>query len=51
MSKLAPYRKTIVALAGATVAIVGHFCGLDSDAYFVAVTVLTAVGVYGVPNA
>lgn len=44
-------RKTLVALAGAAVVIIGHFCGADSDAYFVAVTLLTAVGVYAVPNA
>lgn len=45
------YRKAFIAAAGAAVAIAGHFFGLDSDVYFVTVTVLTAAGVYAVPNA
>ena len=44
------YRKTLVAAAGAAVAIIArHFC-VESDLYFDAVVVLTALGVYGVAN-
>ncbi len=51
MSFLAKYRKTVVAVAGAAVIIVGRLAGVDSDAYFVVVTLATALGVYVTPNA
>lgn len=48
---MSKYRKFVVAAAGAAVTLVSHFFGVSSDAYFVTVTVLTAAGVYVVPNA
>lgn len=48
-SGLAKYRKTIVALIGAAVTVASHYVApaLVSDA----VVILTALGVYSVPNA
>ena len=45
------YRKTVVALVGAGVVIAGRLLGADSDAYFIIVTLATALGVYATPNA
>lgn len=48
------YNKALVALVPLVLTLVAHFVGADSDAYFVAgtiVTALTALGVYAVPNA
>lgn len=44
------YRKTIVAVVGAGVVIAGRLLGADSDAYFIIVTLATALGVYATPN-
>ena len=49
MSKLAPYRKFIFALVGAIVTVVAQFYGANSAVQIV-VAVLTALGVYQVPN-
>lgn len=43
-------RKFIVALVGAGVLILGRRWGLESPAYTDLVAVLTALGVYAVPN-
>lgn len=51
IAKLAPYRKTIVALLGAAVAIGTYHLGADSWIVQDAVVLLTALGVYGVANA
>ncbi len=51
MSVFKKYRKTFVAVAGAVVLIVGRLAGVDSDAYFIVVTLATAFGVYATPNA
>lgn len=48
---IARYRKAVVALAGAVVLGVGHYFGVDSDVYAQVVALVTAAGVYGVPNA
>lgn len=50
MSKLAPYSKFIIALVGAVVTVVAQFYGANA-AVQVVVAVLTALGVYQVPNA
>lgn len=47
---LKPYRKVIIALTGAAVAIIGRHAGLDSEIYMDVVAVATAAGVYGFPN-
>lgn len=47
---LARYRKTIVAVVGAGVAILTRQLGADSAVVFDLVTVATALGVFGVPN-
>lgn len=44
------YRKFLTALVGAGVAFLGRRWGIDSDAYLDIVLVLTAAGVYAVPN-
>ena len=48
---LAKYRKTLVALAGVTVMVLGSELGTDSKWYKYAIALLAAVGVYAVPNA
>lgn len=48
---VASHRKLLVALAGAAVLILGAVAGESSTAYTSVVSVLTALGVYGVPNA
>lgn len=50
LKAIAPYRKVAVALAGAAVAIVGRTFGVDSAVYFDLTAVLTAAGVYSLPN-
>lgn len=45
------YRKAIVALVGAAVIAIGIWRGETSDEFQILVTVLTALGVYQVPNA
>ncbi len=50
---MSKYSKAIVALVPLVLTLVAHFAGADSDAYFVAgaiVTALTAAGVYAIPN-
>lgn len=47
---LKPYAKTLIALAGAAVAIIGRRFGLDSELYLDAVAVATAAGVYTISN-
>lgn len=44
------YRKFVVAVAGAAVAFLGRRWGIDSQAYADVVGVLTALGVYAIPN-
>lgn len=44
------HRKFLIALAGAVVAILGRHLGLANPLYVDVVTLLTAVGVYSVPN-
>ena len=44
------YRKLLVALVGLVVSVAGRRYGLDSTAYTDLVGVLTALGVYAVPN-
>ena len=48
---MSKYRKTIVAVVGAGVVIAGRLLGAESDAYFIIVTLATALGVYATPNA
>lgn len=48
---MSKYRKTIVAVVGAGVAIVGRHFGVDSDIYVDVVILATALGVYVIPNA
>lgn len=48
---LGRYAKMIAALAGAAVAIAGRHYGVDSNEYFDVVAIVTALGVYVVPNA
>lgn len=45
------YRKFLVAGVGAAAVIIGRAFGLSSWEYLDAVTVATAFGVWGVPNA
>lgn len=47
---IAKHRKLAVAIAGVVVLAVGEAAGVDSSLYSVTVAVLTALGVYGVPN-
>lgn len=50
---MSKYSKALVALVPLALTLIAHFAGADSDAYFVAgvvVTALTAAGVYVVPN-
>ncbi len=49
LNKLAPYNKFLVALLGAVVTVVVQFFG-DNQLVGVVVAVLTALGVYQVPN-
>lgn len=49
MNKLAPYRKFLIALLGAVVTVVVQFYG-DSSYVQIAVSLLTALGVYQVRN-
>jgi FtsH-binding integral membrane protein len=49
LQKLQPYNKLIVALLGAVVTVVVQFYA-DNSAVQVVVAVLTALGVYQVPN-
>lgn len=49
INKLAPYNKLLVALLGAIVTVVVQFYG-TSELVQVVVSVLTALGVYQVPN-
>lgn len=51
MTFLTRYRKSIVAATGAVIVIAGRLAGVDSDLYFILVTVGTSAGVYAVPNA
>lgn len=44
------FRKFFVAVAGVVVTLAGRRYGLDSTAYVDIVGVLTALGVYAVPN-
>ena len=48
---MSKYRKSLVALAGAVVAFVGRRYGIESQVYLDVVAVLTAAGVFAVPNA
>jgi hypothetical protein len=50
LASLAPYRKTIVGVAGAAVVIVGRTFGVDSAVYFDLTAILTALGVYSIKN-
>ena len=49
LQKLAPYNKLIVALIGAVLTALVQLYG-DNQALQIAVSVLTALGVYQVPN-
>lgn len=44
------HRKTLLALVGAGVVILGRAVGVDSTLYVDATAVLTALGVFSVPN-
>lgn len=48
---MAQYRKAIVALVGAAVLAIGIWRGETSPEFQIIVSVLTALGVYGAPNA
>lgn len=50
MLNLGKYAKLITALVGAAVVIIGRAAGVDSTIYLDVVTVVTALGVYAVPN-
>jgi len=50
LALLGKYRKFIVAAVGAAVLIIGQVWGPGSSLYTTVVSVLTALGVYGVPN-
>lgn len=50
LQKLAKYNKLWVALIGAIVTFVGQYYGVNNEVYRVAVPLLTALGVYAVPN-
>lgn len=47
---MSKFRKFLVALVGLVVTVAGRRYGLDSTAYTDLVGVLTAAGVYAVPN-
>lgn len=49
LRKLAPYRKTLVALVGAAVLFL-QLQGYDSDSISMVIALATALGVYQVPN-
>lgn len=49
MQKLAPYSKFIVAIVGAIATVVAQFYG-DNSVVQVVIAVLTALGVFQVPN-
>lgn len=49
LSKLQPYNKFLIALLGAAIAVVTQFFG-DNTGVQIAVALLTALGVYQVPN-
>jgi hypothetical protein len=51
MLNLGKYAKLVTALAGAGVVIIGRAFGVDSAVYLDVVTLLTALGVWAVPNA
>lgn len=51
LEDLSKYNKLWVALAGALVQGLGLYFGVDSVPYVITVSLLTAVGVYGVTNA
>lgn len=51
MPSLGKYRKAIVALIGAAVIAIGIWRGETSPEFQIIVSVLTAAGVYGAPNA
>ena len=48
--KMKQYRKTLTALAGVVVLVVGNELGTDSKWYVYLVALAAAVGVYVVPN-
>lgn len=50
MERIAPYRKFLIALLGAVISTVVQFYG-DNQYVLIAVALLTALGVYQVPNA
>lgn len=47
---MSKYRKFVVAVAGVVVAFLGRRWGVDSPAYADVVAVVTALGVYAIPN-
>lgn len=49
LRKLAPYNKLLIALLGAIVTVIVQFYG-SSEYVQIAVSILTALGVYQVPN-
>lgn len=51
MIQLGKYRKTIVAVVGAGIVILGRAVGVDSAIYADVVTLATALGVYAIANA
>lgn len=49
LGKLAPYSKFLIALLGAAITVVMQYYG-DNNTVQIVVSVLTALGVYQVPN-
>lgn len=50
-NKLGPYRKLVVAVAGIVVAVVVHYVGTEDEWVTLGIAVLSALGLYEVPNA
>ena len=50
IDKAKPYAKAVIAVAGAVAAVAAAVAAPDADAATVAIAVLTALGVYRVPN-